>query len=141
MASGFRREDNETYPQLSQEYANIALPTLTFLAENLLREYVESMLSNYIRYQAEMLYLLGSFTFRSPLNFIMVKHDFQIFLREFLRCEAKLKYGYNFIQQSLLVNYNIGELNDGRKAKYEIGVRFLKEKDNCKAKVCNLFFI
>jgi len=93
---------------------------------------------NYIRYQSQLLDLLASFTFRSPLNFIMVKHDFRIFLKEFLRCEAKLKYGFDFLQQAFLTRYSSGNLKDHYKTKLNIGIRFLNEKDNWKEQVCHI---
>ena len=110
-------------------------PTISHLTEYLLREYVETMMTNYISYQSEFLDLFSKYSFRSPLNFLMVKHDFQVFIHEFLRCEAKLKYGYYFIQQSLLINYNTGKLYDNRKAKHDIGTTYLKEKDSWKARL------
>ena len=113
---------------------NIETP-LRNIVESLLSNYVEEMLRNYLKYQSDFQTLLAEFSFRSPLNFLMVKHDYSIFIHEYLRCETKLKFGLNFIQQSFLSHYNAGNLTDSRAKKYDVGNRFLVEKDNCKAKV------
>ena len=131
-------KSNESIDPLPLEFEYLVKPSLTHLTEFLLREYIETILSNYIRYQSDFLELFTKYSFRSPLNFLMVKHDFQIFIHEFLRCESKLKYGYYFIQQSLLINYSNGAMHDNRKSKNDIGATFLKEKDNCKARLIKI---
>lgn len=120
---------------LDEKYKDIIEEPLKILVEGHIRPYIEVKLSTYNRYQAEFLEILVSYAFRSPLNFIMIKHDYKIFIHEYLRCETKLKFGYNFIKESYLVNYNVGNLVDSGKSKLDIGIRFLQEKDSCKARV------
>mmetsp|Transcript_29963 Transcript_29963/g.29488 ORF Transcript_29963/g.29488 Transcript_29963/m.29488 type:complete len:153 (-) Transcript_29963:37-495(-) len=104
---------------------------LQSLINNLLLPYITKMMNEYLRFQSDLQQLLSEYSFRSPLNFLMVKHDFDIFVHEFMRCEAKLKFGLKFIQQHMLAKYGpVGNLTDQSKEKYDIGYRFLVEKDN-----------
>jgi len=138
LAHGYITSEEKDYSTLDESYGYLIESHLSKLVSEHIWDYIESVLGNYIRYQSDFLTLLSEYSFRSPLNFLMVRHDYSIFIHEFLRCQTKLKFGFDFIKQSFLTNYNSQNLFDSHQSKLSIGNRFLLEKDNCKAKLGNL---
>ena len=102
-------------PTTSDQPLSSYLPNLlTYITSTLLTP------STYIQHQSSLLLILSKYMFRSPLNFIMVRHDFSLFLGQFLTCRNKLKYGLNFVRNGLLLDIQ---------AKVEVGEAMLTDME------------
>ena len=117
-----------------------------------LKEYFQRMLLSpeaYIQHQSNMLQTLthsdsnldpnsiNSITnsFRSPLNFLMVKHDFRIFTEEYVKWTTKLKYGYQYLKSFLLTPK---ALETNTRAKFELASQLFAETDYCRENIGSL---
>ena len=94
-----------------------------------IHEYISTVTDNYIRYRSEFVQMLSKYVsherqdFQSPLNFIMIKRDFDTFFAEYLRCYSRMKYGFQFLKRSLIHNSVSLTRYDPRKWNYDLAYK------------------